>query len=443
MPNNTLNAYNPAFWANETVAILEENMVVANLINRDFEPLISKYGDTVNTRKPSELKAVRKAKTTGIVAQSLDATNIPIVLDQHVTVSFDLHDLERTYSFKDLIDTYMMPAALALSRNVDRVILGQAARFIENGRVIGTNIADTYENLVDGKVYLDKSKCYPEDRNMVMTPSAQGKLLKNKNLFPVYAAGTDAVVKKGMIGNLAGFDLYMAQNQMDVPNLTIAGTSGSQTTASASAVGTTTVTLTANTNPVIAAGQIINISGGMYTILSVAGLVVTLVVPLRENVPAGAIVWVTNGALAAGTYPVGYVEALAFTANGTNSMPTIGSILRIVNQRYTVVETGTAANTFYLDRPLADAVTTGDVLTNVIGSQINFGFHRNAITAAIRPLAAVPTGAGVLSSTTNYKGLTLRSTIGYNMTTQALQVTLDFLMGVKVLDLNLGAVILT
>ena len=74
---------------------------------------------------------------------------------------------------------------------------------------------------------------------------------------------------------------------------------------------------------------------------------------------------------------------------------------------------------------------------------MNFAFHRNALTAAIRPLAPVPDGAGVLSATASYKGLSLRSSIGYNMTTQQLQVTLDLLMGVKVLNYDLGAVILT
>lgn len=45
-------AYTPQMWANESIAILEENMVIANLVYRDFENEIKDYGDTVNTRKP-------------------------------------------------------------------------------------------------------------------------------------------------------------------------------------------------------------------------------------------------------------------------------------------------------------------------------------------------------------------------------------------------------
>lgn len=43
-------AYIPELWANESLAILEENMVIGNLVHRDFENVIANFGDTVNTR---------------------------------------------------------------------------------------------------------------------------------------------------------------------------------------------------------------------------------------------------------------------------------------------------------------------------------------------------------------------------------------------------------
>ena len=46
-------AFIPQLWANESIAILEENMVIGNLVHRDFENTVASYGDTVNTRKPN------------------------------------------------------------------------------------------------------------------------------------------------------------------------------------------------------------------------------------------------------------------------------------------------------------------------------------------------------------------------------------------------------
>jgi hypothetical protein len=67
-------AYIPEMWANESIAILEENMVVGNLVHRDFEPIIASYGDTVNTRKPGEFVAKRKTVADSVTVQTPTAT---------------------------------------------------------------------------------------------------------------------------------------------------------------------------------------------------------------------------------------------------------------------------------------------------------------------------------------------------------------------------------
>ena len=46
----------PELWENEALAILEENMVMANLAHRDFSPL-------VNIRRSSEFSTKRKAQS--------------------------------------------------------------------------------------------------------------------------------------------------------------------------------------------------------------------------------------------------------------------------------------------------------------------------------------------------------------------------------------------
>lgn len=46
---NDNDAFVPEIWAQEGLAILEENMVAANLVHRDFENEIARFGDVVNT----------------------------------------------------------------------------------------------------------------------------------------------------------------------------------------------------------------------------------------------------------------------------------------------------------------------------------------------------------------------------------------------------------
>ena len=129
---NDNDALIPEKWATESVAILVENMVAANLIHRDFEDEIASYGDVVNTRQPSEFVARRKIDSEDVTVQNAEATNIPVTLNQHFHVSFRIRDGEESKAFKDLVDFYLEPAVVAMSQGIDKVILGQTVQFISN-----------------------------------------------------------------------------------------------------------------------------------------------------------------------------------------------------------------------------------------------------------------------------------------------------------------------
>ncbi len=75
------------------------------------------------------------------------------------------------------------------------------------------------------------------------------------------------------------------------------------------------------------------------------------------------------------------------------------------------------------------------------GGEYNFAFVKNAIAVVTRPLAAPKAGTGALSYVANYNGLSMRAVITYNGTKQGHLVTLDMLVGVKVLDDRMGVVV--
>ena len=128
--DNNLDAYIPELWAQEGLAILEENMVMANLVHRDFENEIAKFGDVVNTRKPGEFRIRRKTDGTTLVQQDATATNVPVPLDQWFYESFIIRDGEGSKSFQELKDIYLHPAMLSIARGVDRCLLGRIHAFL-------------------------------------------------------------------------------------------------------------------------------------------------------------------------------------------------------------------------------------------------------------------------------------------------------------------------
>src|SRR5581483_11334904 len=108
--DNNVQAFIPQLWAQESLAILEENMVAAQLVHRDFEETVAQFGDTVNTRRPGQFVAQRKVNSDQVTVQDATATNIQVQLNQHVHVSFLIKDGEESKSFKDLVAEYLAPA---------------------------------------------------------------------------------------------------------------------------------------------------------------------------------------------------------------------------------------------------------------------------------------------------------------------------------------------
>jgi len=87
---NDLDNLNPTLWAQESLAILEENMVIANLINRDYEDRIANYGETVNANRPAKFVPKRKGPNDDVSAQDAVSNKLPVTLDQHFYTTFIL-----------------------------------------------------------------------------------------------------------------------------------------------------------------------------------------------------------------------------------------------------------------------------------------------------------------------------------------------------------------
>ena len=101
---NDNDAFIPEIWANEGLAILEESMVAARLVHRDFENEIAKFGDVVNTRRPGQFKIKRKVDGVSLSQQDAIATNVRVPLDQWIYNSFVIRDGEGSKSFQELVD---------------------------------------------------------------------------------------------------------------------------------------------------------------------------------------------------------------------------------------------------------------------------------------------------------------------------------------------------
>jgi len=441
---NDNSALIPEVWAQESLMILEANMVAANLVYRDFEDEVANFGDTVNAHRPTGFVAQRKTDTDDVVVQDATSTKVPVLLNQHLHTSFVIKDGEESKSFKDLVNLYLGPALTSISQALDEVVLCQAYEFLGNSvGKLGT--APTRSTVIAANELMNTNKAPIAGRNMLLSPNAEGSLLDIDNFVKVNESGDGDALMNANLGRKFNFNFFMDQN---TPSVAAGSTTvtGAVNLGAGYAAGSTAITVDA-LSAAIAAGSWCTIAGDMtpQQIQSTVGggtpTQLNILPGLKSAVLNDAVVTVyTAGAvdLVAG-YASGYAKAI--TVDGFSVAPKTGQLASfgLTAGRYGLMSTPTTTS-ILPNRPL-DAAQANDVVLGVgPAGQYCFGFHRNAVALVTRPLAQPRPGTGALSYVANYNGLSVRVTITYEGRSQGHLVTVDLLAGVKTLDTNLGVV---
>lgn len=440
MATNTFNPYVPQWWAMGSLAILNQTLVTLPLVNKDFSDQFAKGGQIVNTRRPRKMTATRKHQATTIAAQDIGADNVAIPLNQQIYNSFEVQDLDQQYSMQELIGTFLQPAGFALAKTADAIVLGQAAQIIYAGNIAGRSDQTVYQNIVDSRTLMDTNLAYQENRHLIVSPSVEGSMLKDNLLIQQYSAGTAQALRAGIVGNLVGVDLY--KTQIAPSSIVSATGSATGTVLAATLAGATTFTYNATT-PAIAAGDWIKLRGQPFKVSGVAGgsdprtVTVTRAIPFALTTSDSIVV--CKACTVSTDYVAGWAEPIVL-APSSQYVPAEGNFVEINGYAYAVVSVP-ASNTILLDRPLDALITAAShKVATIVPGNYSLMFHRDFMTVAVRPLAETRAGAGVLSAVANYNGLTVRAQMWYSGTTQKMQVSLDFLMGLQILDTNLAVV---
>jgi hypothetical protein len=452
-------AFEPELWANESIAILEGNMVAGNLVHRDFEEAIASYGQVVNTRKPSEFLIKRKVRNDSVVVQQPDADNIPVVLNQHLYVTFLVLDVDQTKSFKDLVATYLQPAMLTIAEGIDNIVSGQVYQFLSNngGQLNMMDSTNAEDYILDARLVMNKNKAYTMNRNLLLGPVAETTALKDDKFTDANRVGDDGTaLREASLGRKFGNDIFMAQSQPYIDSTALDVVTGAINQSGGYPVGTKTFTVD---------GLVAAITAGTW--ITIAG----------DNTPLQVVSTVGGATPTSITTVQGIKRAVANDAVDHDLRSRRGGqLLRLhrLDDRRRRMGEGDPLQELHLraagrdgsdvrrtdrdlpgDRgrhdqqhdPARPAVGDLDLQQRhhqpPPGGSYNWLFHRNALALVTRPLALPMPGTGVRAGIANYNNLSMRITMTYDSDLQGTKVTVDTLMGVKVLDHNLGAVMLS
>src|SRR5579872_6164859 len=200
--------------AADALPALVGNLIMGNLVNRDYEPILAQAGDTVNVPIPPTLVANNIAEGGSVNPQNPDIGNAQIVLNTHVEATFQIPDVTKVLAVPDLLQIYMQPAMVAIAERIESDLLSLYPSFTVNtpvgsgGTAITEEAIDAAETaLFLGKVPMGEPKYLVVDAN---TYSQLRQIPRFSEYNSVGDAGLRAVID-GTVGRLKDFFVFRSQ----------------------------------------------------------------------------------------------------------------------------------------------------------------------------------------------------------------------------------------
>lgn len=128
--------------ASQALPALYTKLVMARLVNRDYEPSLASAGDTINVPIPPDLVANNIAEGGSVQTQNPSLGNAQIVLNTHVESTFQIPDVTKILATPDLVKVYMDPALIAVATKIETDLLNLYPLFTANAAVGGASAMD-------------------------------------------------------------------------------------------------------------------------------------------------------------------------------------------------------------------------------------------------------------------------------------------------------------
>ena len=214
--------------ASNAIEPLLSNLVMGNLVNRDYESALQSSGDTINVPIPPVLASNNLAQGGTVQTQNPNLGNAQLVLNSHQECTFNIPDVTKVFASVDLLQTFLKAALIPLGEKIETDLLSLYSLATVNTATGGATAfdearIDTAEtNLFKAKVPKLMSKY------VVVSPSAFSSMRQISRFVDYTGVGPtgqpSGVVTgqlPGAVGNADGKikDMLVYRSQL-VPNVT-------------------------------------------------------------------------------------------------------------------------------------------------------------------------------------------------------------------------------
>ena len=223
----------PQIWSAKILDALDNELVYAQLFNRDYEGEITDAGDTVHIAQVGDV-AIKDFKCDTDIAAPDDVATTDTVLkiDQAKYFNISVCDVNEVQSKISLLDTATQRAGYGFADVCDQYLGNLLATSGQVKDGLGTKTApikitadNAYDVLVKMKTALDKANLPKQERKVVVPPEFEGFMLLDPRFVATSSGASQESLHEGTIYRAAGFEISTSNN---VPSATNGG-SGSTT----------------------------------------------------------------------------------------------------------------------------------------------------------------------------------------------------------------------
>ena len=198
----------------DALPALMSNLVMGNLVNRDYEPTLAHAGDTVNVPIPPTLVANNIAEGGTVQTQNPNIGNAQIVLNTHAEATFQIPDVTKVLAVPDLLKLYMQPAVVAIAERIESDILSLYSQFSSNAPIGTAGIPLTEASIDSAETTLFQAKVpAAAGKYLVVDPGTYSTLRQIPRFSEYYTAGEAGLraLVDGAVGKIKDFFVFRSQ----------------------------------------------------------------------------------------------------------------------------------------------------------------------------------------------------------------------------------------
>lgn len=199
---NTVNAI-AQLIADQALSKLTEYLTIAHLVHCDYSPTPAMAGDTVS-----------------IPLIQGDLSNSSFVLNKHMSSSFLIPDITKALRDLDLLEAYMIPAAIALAEAIDNNLLELSADFaaVGKGEISEETLRAVAAFLPGNEKYLALSpRAYGSARRLPCFEKVTESMGKFRDLFIFRSCLVNPLARRDNVAfGLNSFALIMRRAKTEV-----------------------------------------------------------------------------------------------------------------------------------------------------------------------------------------------------------------------------------